>query len=74
MERGYGNRMCCGTKTVSNSFTGGFFMIYVGIDVAKDKHDCFIMDSDGTVSFQIHGLALWNCWIASNQLLDHLKM
>lgn len=24
-------------------------MIYVGIDVAKDKHDCFITDSDGTV-------------------------
>lgn len=24
-------------------------MICVGIDVAKDKHDCFIMDSDGTV-------------------------
>jgi len=24
-------------------------MIYVGIDVAKDKHDCFIMDSEGAV-------------------------
>lgn len=24
-------------------------MIYVGIDVAKDKHDCFIIDSDGEV-------------------------
>ncbi len=23
-------------------------MIYVGIDVAKDKHDCIIVDSDGT--------------------------
>ena len=22
-------------------------MIYVGIDVAKDKHDCFITNSDG---------------------------
>lgn len=22
------------------------FMIYVGIDVAKDKHDCFITNSD----------------------------
>ena len=22
-------------------------MIYVGIDVAKDKHDCYISDSDG---------------------------
>ena len=24
-------------------------MICVGIDVAKDKHDCFIMNSEGTV-------------------------
>lgn len=27
-------------------------MIYVGIDVAKDKHDCFITSSDGEVSFK----------------------
>ena len=27
-------------------------MIYVGIDVAKDKHKCFITDSDGAVSFK----------------------
>lgn len=26
-------------------------MIYVGIDVAKDKHDCFITNSDGVVLF-----------------------
>jgi transposase len=26
-------------------------MIFVGIDVAKDKHDCFIMNSDGEVLF-----------------------
>ena len=24
-------------------------MIYVGIDVAKDKHDCFILSSEGEV-------------------------
>ena len=24
-------------------------MLYVGIDVAKSKHDCFIIDSDGVV-------------------------
>lgn len=28
------------------------FMIYVGIDVAKDKHDCFITNSDGEVLFK----------------------
>ncbi|MBQ9279215.1 MAG: IS110 family transposase [Lachnospiraceae bacterium] len=27
-------------------------MIYVGIDVAKDKHDCFITDSDGEALFK----------------------
>ena len=27
-------------------------MIYVGIDVAKDKHDCFITNSDGSVLFK----------------------
>ena len=27
-------------------------MIYVGIDVAKDKHDYFITDSDGEVLFK----------------------
>ena len=28
-------------------------MIYVGIDVAKDKHDCFITNSDGKVLFPV---------------------
>ena len=28
-------------------------MIYVGIDVAKDKHDCFITNSDGEALFQV---------------------
>ena len=28
-------------------------MIYVGIDVAKDKHDCFITNSDGEVLFKV---------------------
>ena len=28
-------------------------MIYVGIDVAKDKHDCFIANSDGEVLYDV---------------------
>ena len=32
-------------------------MISVGIDVAKDKHDCFIMDSDGTVLEDVFTIA-----------------
>ena len=35
-------------------------MIYVGIDVAKDKHDCFIINSDGEV--------LFNAFTISNNL------
>ena len=32
-------------------------MILVGIDVAKDKHDCFITDSDGEVLFDVFTIA-----------------
>ena len=32
-------------------------MIYVGIDVAKDKHDCFITSSDGEVLFKAFTIA-----------------
>lgn len=28
-------------------------MVFVGIDVAKDKHDCFIVNSDGEVLFDV---------------------
>lgn len=28
-------------------------MVYVGIDVAKDKHDCFIVNSEGTVLYDV---------------------
>ncbi len=28
-------------------------MIFVGIDVAKDKHDCFIIDSEGEVIYDV---------------------
>jgi transposase len=40
-------------------------MIYVGIDVAKDKHDCFIINSDGDVLFKAfaiqNNLEIFNC-------------
>ena len=32
-------------------------MIYVGVDVAKDKHDCFITNSDGEVLFKSFTIA-----------------
>ena len=28
-------------------------MVYVGIDVAKDKHDCFIVNSGGEVLYDV---------------------
>lgn len=28
-------------------------MIYVGIDIAKDKHDCFIVNSDGEILYDV---------------------
>ena len=28
-------------------------MVYVGIDIAKDKHDCFIVNSDGEVLYDV---------------------
>lgn len=35
--------------TTANFFKGCVFMFLVGIDVAKDKLDCFICDSEGNV-------------------------
>ena len=33
--------------------SGGIIMICVGIDVAKDKHDCFILSSEGEVLAEV---------------------
>ena len=38
-------------------------MILVGIDVAKDKHDCFICNSDGEVLF--NAFLSQTIWMAS---------
>lgn len=35
--------------TALNITVGGIMMVCVGIDVAKDKHDCFILNSEGEV-------------------------
>ena len=39
----------CPVDPASNKTIGGIVMICVGIDVAKDKHDCFILSSEGEV-------------------------
>ena len=44
LERGYKRRELCGPKQYLNLLLRSILMIYVGIDVAKDKHDCFMED------------------------------
>jgi len=52
LKRAFIRKGPCGSKTVSNIFQRISAIIYVGIDVAKDKHDCFITNSDGDVLFK----------------------
>ena len=40
-------------------------MVCVGIDVAKDKHDCCILDSEGTT--------LVDCFTIPNNMDKHCK-
>lgn len=50
MEQGYKRKEFCGPKQYQIYFVKEVdAMIYVGIDVAKDKHDCFIISSEGKV-------------------------
>ncbi len=46
-------------------------MIYVGIDVAKDKHDCFITNSNGEVLF--NPFTIPNSMNGFHELLDKIK-
>ena len=57
-------------------------MIYVGIDVAKDKHDCFAMNSDGeilieklTITNNLNGFeTLYNSLMNFSNSLDNIKV
>ena len=54
-------------------------MIYVGIDVAKDKHDCFAMNSDGEIliekSNNLDGFeTLYNSLMNFSNSLDNIKV
>ena len=46
-------------------------MIYVGIDVAKDKHDCFAMNSDGEIL--IEKLTIQNNFDGFNSLFNSIS-
>ena len=43
-------------------------MLYIGIDVAKSKHDCFIIDSDGVI--YTDNLRITNDRVGFNKLLE----
>ena len=57
-------------------------MIYVGIDVAKDKHDCFAMNTDGeilieklTITNNLDGFeTLYNSLMNLSNSLDNIKV
>ena len=46
-------------------------MIFVGIDAAKDKHDCFVVSSDGEVLYDVFTIS--NTFIGFNDLLARIK-
>ena len=46
-------------------------MIFVGIDVEKDKHDCFILNSEGTVLADVFTIA--NNRIGFETLLSRIQ-
>lgn len=50
---------------------GGITMISVGIDVAKDKHDCFIINSEGVVLADVFTIP--NNMDGFTALLDKLR-
>ena len=51
VERGYIRQRVLWNFTASILSKEDPFMFYVGIDVAKDKHDCCILGSDGEILF-----------------------
>ena len=46
-------------------------MVYLGIDVAKDKHDCYIVNSDGEILANVFTIP--NDQTGFNLLLQRLK-
>lgn len=48
LERGYNFKHSCG-YTLSKFLFCEVFMIYIGIDVSMEKHDCFAMNSNGEI-------------------------
>lgn len=51
VERGYESSESLWGPTASNKLLEVIAMIIAAVDIAKDKHDCFITNSDGEVLF-----------------------
>ena len=49
MEQGYKSKVFCGYSITIFPSEVFIMVVSVGIDVAKDKHDCFILNSEGEV-------------------------
>ena len=49
IERVYFRQAFRGSHCLKIFCKGVVIMLYVGINVAKDKHDCFAMTSDGEI-------------------------
>jgi transposase len=49
VEQGYKSKAHCGCSITYLPLEGFVMVISVGIDVSKDKHDCFIVNSEGEV-------------------------
>jgi len=72
LERGYKRKEFCGPKQYQiQQYEGVHIMIYVGIDVAKDKHDCFIMESSGEILRDV--FAIPNNMIGFCSLLSEIQ-
>ena len=72
VEQGYASSESA-VRTVSEAIdcAKGGNMIYVGIDVAKDKHDCYICDSDGVELYPPFIIA--NNREGFEKLMDHIR-
>ena len=64
-------RVPVGLNSVILLFSGGILMIFIGIDAAKDKHDCFIVSSEGEVLCDVFTIS--NTLDGFNDLLSKIK-
>ena len=76
-ELGYVKIRLVDSTSAQYLFKGGRNMIFVGIDVASDKHDFFITSSNGEL-YSKRSIAINNNFLGyknfTNQLLNFVKL